>query len=58
MEATGFEAWALTLAVFLPLLGAIVMMAVPKEDEETHKLIALVTSLAALAEKAKAALNA
>ena len=32
MEATGFEAWALTLAVFLPLLGAIVMMAVPKED--------------------------
>ncbi|MEZ5280967.1 MAG: NADH-quinone oxidoreductase subunit M [Acidimicrobiales bacterium] len=49
MEATGFEAWALTLAVFLPLLGAIVMMAVPKEDEETHKLIALVTSLAALA---------
>ena len=49
MEATGFDAWALSLAVFLPLLGALVMMTVPKEQEETHKLIALGSSLAALA---------
>ncbi len=48
MEATGLEAWAITLAVFLPLLGAIVMMALPKEEEDLHKLIALGSSLAAL----------
>lgn len=49
MEATGFDAWALSLVVFLPLLGALVMMAVPKEQEETHKLIALGSSVGALA---------
>ena len=49
MEATGFDAWALSLVVFLPLLGALAMMAVPKEEEATHKLIALGSSLAALA---------
>ncbi len=49
MEATGFDAWALSLAVFLPLVGVGVMALFPKEQEETHKLIALVTSLVALA---------
>ena len=49
MEATGFDAWALSLAVFLPLIGVGVMALFPKEQEETHKLIALVTSLVALA---------
>ena len=49
MEATGFDAWVLTLAVFLPLVGALIMMAVPKAYELEVKLIALGSSLAALA---------
>jgi len=49
MDATGFDAWALSLVVFLPLVGAIVMMAIPKAQEEIHKIVALVASLGALA---------
>ena len=49
MQATGFDAWALSLVVFLPLVGAIVMMVIPKAEEELHKLVAIVASLAALA---------
>ena len=49
MEATGFDAWVLTLAVFLPLVGALIMMAVPKAYELEVKLIGLGSSLAALA---------
>jgi NADH-quinone oxidoreductase subunit M len=40
--------WGLTLAVFLPLAGALLMMITPKENEEAHKVISLVTSLAVL----------
>ncbi len=49
MEATGFDAWVLTLAVFLPLAGALVMMVTPKAYEAEIKMIALLSSLAALA---------
>ncbi len=49
MDATGFDAWALTLAVFLPAVGALVMMAVPRARELELKTIALVSSLATLA---------
>ncbi|WP_423915984.1 complex I subunit 4 family protein [Candidatus Poriferisodalis sp.] len=49
MDATGFDAWALTLAVFLPVVGALVMMLVPRAREVELKLIALISSLAALA---------
>jgi len=38
--------WGLILATFLPLAGVVVMLCVPRESEETHKLLALVTSLA------------
>ncbi|MEX2100321.1 MAG: NADH-quinone oxidoreductase subunit M, partial [Acidimicrobiia bacterium] len=44
----GFKDWALSLGVFLPLAGAAVMMVIPRAQEELHKLIALVTSLATL----------
>jgi NADH-quinone oxidoreductase subunit M len=44
----GFEDWALTVGTFLPLAGAIVMMLVPRESEDTHKWIALLTTLATL----------
>ena len=49
MDATGFDAWALTLAVFLPAVGALVMMAVPRARELELKTIALGASLATLA---------
>jgi NADH-quinone oxidoreductase subunit M len=41
-----FDDYALTLAVFLPLAGAIAMMLVPRAEEVTHKTIALLTTLA------------
>ena len=40
-----FRDWGITLAIFLPLVGATVMMAFPKAEEALHKTIALVTSL-------------
>jgi NADH-quinone oxidoreductase subunit M len=39
--------WGLTLTVFLPLAGALVMLLIPRADEQAHKLVALVVSLAA-----------
>ena len=40
-----FRDWGLTLAIFLPLVGAMAMMAFPKAEENLHKMIALATSL-------------
>jgi NADH-quinone oxidoreductase subunit M len=39
--------WGLILITFLPLAGALVMMAIPKESESAIKTLALGTSLAA-----------
>ena len=39
--------WGLILTIFLPLVGALVLMAVPKESEGTIKAVALGTSLLA-----------
>jgi NADH-quinone oxidoreductase subunit M len=45
-----FDDWALTLAVFLPLAGALVLMAWPKSSSETGlKTTALITTLATAA---------
>ena len=41
--------WGLTVAVFLPLVGALVMLVVPRREEATHKLLALVTTVATTA---------
>jgi NADH:ubiquinone oxidoreductase subunit 4 (subunit M) len=38
--------WGLSLIVFLPLVGAFVMMLIPKGEEQMHKVVALVASLA------------
>ena len=38
--------WGITAAVFLPLVGALVMLAIPKSEETLHKVVALVTSVA------------
>ena len=45
----GFDDWALSLIVFLPVVGAIVMMAIPSAEEQLHKIVALASSLGALA---------
>jgi NADH-quinone oxidoreductase subunit M len=41
--------WLLPVCTFLPLAGAFLLMFAPKDDEQTVRLIALVTSLATLA---------
>jgi NADH-quinone oxidoreductase subunit M len=41
--------WGLSLAVFLPLVGAAVMMIIPRAQEELHKWIALITTTLVLA---------
>ncbi len=38
--------WGLSLIVFLPLVGALLMMLIPKAEEQLHKTVALVASLA------------
>ncbi len=40
--------WVLSVGTFLPLVGVIVMLFIPKAEEEIHKLVALVTALATL----------
>jgi len=44
-----FDSWALTLAVFLPLVGGAVIALWPREDETGMKVIALLTTLVTLA---------
>ena len=43
-----FDHWALTLAVFIPAAGALVLMLMPSRAELAIKTVALVASLAAL----------
>jgi NADH-quinone oxidoreductase subunit M len=43
-----FDTWALSLIVFLPAVGALVTMLIPRKEEETIKTVALVTTLATL----------
>ena len=42
----GFDDLALSLAVFIPLAGALVMMLIPRESEDALKLTALATTVA------------
>jgi NADH-quinone oxidoreductase subunit M len=42
------DSWGITLAVFLPLVGAAVMLLIPREMERAHKYTALAASLATL----------
>ena len=44
-----FDDWALTAAVFLPMVGVAVLALIPKANEELHKIVALVTALVTLA---------
>ncbi|MBW3536438.1 MAG: NADH-quinone oxidoreductase subunit M, partial [Actinobacteria bacterium] len=40
----GFESWALTLAVFLPLVGAALILLIPRESETAIKAVAFLTA--------------
>jgi NADH-quinone oxidoreductase subunit M len=44
-----FDSWALTLAVFIPIVGMAAVLAVPKANEQLVKVVALATSLVTLA---------
>lgn len=40
--------WGLSLAIFLPIVGTIAMLLIPRKEEDAHKWIALITSVAVL----------
>ncbi len=44
-----FDDWALTLAVFLPVVGMVILLLIPRADEGAQKLVALLTTLATFA---------
>ena len=44
----GFDTWALSLGVFLPMVGALLITVIPRAQEQAVKAIALVASGAAL----------
>ena len=41
--------WGLSLIVFLPVIGALVVMAIPKANEQAQKLVALLFAGASFA---------
>ena len=46
MDHTWFDSWALTLVVFTPAVGAVIVMLLPKKEETAIKAVALATTLA------------
>ena len=40
-----FDDWALTLAVFIPLVGMVIVLLIPKAEENLIKVVALLTTL-------------
>src|SRR3954453_13585509 len=40
------DSWGLTLATFVPLVGVVIMLLIPKAEEQLHKLVALLATLA------------
>ncbi|RLE26649.1 MAG: NADH-quinone oxidoreductase subunit M [Actinobacteria bacterium] len=49
METLTDQNWLLTVGVFLPLVGALVMMFIPRREEATTMLVGIVTAGATLA---------
>jgi NADH-quinone oxidoreductase subunit M len=49
METLTDQNWLLSVGTFLPLVGVLVMMFIPRSEEDTHKLIGIVTAGATLA---------
>ena len=48
MEVLRDHNWILSVGTFLPLVGVLIMLFIPKREENLHKTIALVTALATL----------
>jgi NADH-quinone oxidoreductase subunit M len=48
METLTDQNWLLSVGTFLPLLGVLVMMFIPRDEEATHKTIGIVTAGATL----------
>jgi NADH-quinone oxidoreductase subunit M len=48
MDVLTDQNWLLSVGVFLPLVGVLVMLFIPRDDERLHKQIALLASLATL----------
>ena len=49
MDTIADTNWLLTALVFAPLVGALVMVFIPQQDEQSHKQVALITSVVTLA---------
>ena len=45
---TWFDSWALTLVVFIPAIGAVITMLLPRAEEAAIKWVVLLTTLATL----------
>ena len=43
-----FDDWALTLAVFLPVVGMVIVLLIPRAEEKAQKSVALLTTMAIL----------
>ena len=43
-----FDSWALTLVVFIPAVGAVITMLIPRKNEDAIKQVALLTTLTTL----------
>jgi NADH-quinone oxidoreductase subunit M len=48
MDVFRDQNWVLSVGTFLPLAGVLVMLFIPKAEEQLHKLVALVIALATL----------
>ena len=46
---SGWESWAITIATFLPILGALVILAVPRENDRLVRALGILITGAALA---------
>ena len=44
-----FDSWALTLTILIPAVGAVVIMLIPRAEEEAIKFVALLSTLATFA---------
>jgi NADH-quinone oxidoreductase subunit M len=49
MDVLRDQNWVLSVGTFLPLAGVLVMLFIPKAEEELHKIVALLTAAATLA---------
>ena len=46
----GFDHWALSVAVFTPIIGAVILACIPSKNELAIKVVALLTTLVTLAD--------